>query len=273
MDVDEAELGRLADIPLPAKSHGIYEDLHGYPNGVKLTDKLKVRCRKFFGTPSREFLGKLVVEKAKNPRALKKFLGKRRAQYLKLSNAKAEAEGLRPLNRVAGRYATVYAAGSLAIRYGILPWSRNDLAKAILSCQLDGLRHAAEDDIDVDPVAVLRSKLVRYLDDHHAKFMNLKNKQPKLGRDKLDAVPGYRAKFKGKRWYYLTADQLKAIIGAGLNADALKNQLAGEGLLDQTSKRRFVVYRPIFAGGKAKENWARVNAIKAAIRHAGKADA
>jgi putative DNA primase/helicase len=272
LDVDEAELGRLADIPLPANSNGIYEDLHGYPNGVELTDELKVRCRKFFGTPSREFVRKLVAEHAKDPKALKKFLRERQAYYLKLSNAKTEAEGLRPLNRVAGRFATVYAAGCLAIRYGILPWSRHALAKAILSCQLDGLRHAAEDDLNADPVVALRSKLVKHLDNHHAKFMNLKTKHPKLGRDKLDAVRGYRAKFRRKRWYYLTADQLKAIIGVGRNAGALKRQLADERLLDKTSDGRFVVDRPIFTGGKGKENWARVHAIKAAICRTGKAD-
>ena len=145
LDVDEAELGRLADIPLPADIHGIYEDLHGYPNGAELTDELKRRCRKFFGTPSREYLRKLVAG-SKGPNALKTFLRKRQTFYLKLCSAKAEAEGLRPLNRVAGRFATVYAAGCLAIRYGILPWSRNALSKALLSCQLDGLRRADNDD-------------------------------------------------------------------------------------------------------------------------------
>lgn len=102
--------------------------------------------------------------------------------------------------------------------------------------------------------------------------MNLKNKRPLLGRDKLDGVPGYQAKFKGKRWYYLTADQLKAIVGVGRNADALKRQLAGGGLLAKTTKGRFVVYRPIFTGGKGKKNWARVHAIKTAIRHEGEVD-
>ena len=272
LDVDEAELGRLADIPLPGDSHGIYEDLHGYSNGVELTEKLKGRCRKFFGTPSREFVRKLVAWHTKDPKALKKFLRKRRAYYLKLCNSKAKTEGLRPLNRVAGRSATAYAAGCLAIRYGILPWSRAALAKAILSCQLDGLRHANEDALDVDPVAALRSKLVKHLKDRRTAFMNLKNKRPLLGRDKLDAVPGYQAKFKRKRWYYLTADQLKAIVGVGRNADALKRKLAAERLLAQTSKGRFVVYRPIFTGGKGKKNWARVHAIKTAIRHEGEVD-
>lgn len=271
-EVDEAELGRLADIPLPTNSHGIYEDLHGHPTGVDLTDKLKRYCRKYFGAPSREFVEKLVTEHTNDPRALKKYLKIRRAKYLKLCKAKADAEGLRPLNRVAARFATVYAAGCLAIRYGILPWSRNALSKAILSCQFDGLRHGVKVQIDLDPVAVLRSSLVTHLNEHHVKFTNLKTKQPKLGRDKLDAVPGYRAKFKRKRWYYLTADQLKAIIGSGPNANALKRQLADVGLLDKTSDGRFVVDRPIFIGGKSKENWARVHAIKVGICSDSKAD-
>ena len=259
LDVDEAELGRLADIPLPADSHGIYEDLHGYPNGVELTDELKGRCRKFLGTPSREYLRKLAAEK--HPTALKTFLRKRQTFYVKLCNAKAEAEGLRPLNRVAGRFATVYAAGCLAIRYGILPWSRNALSKALLSCQLDGPRRADKDDVNPS-IATLRSKLVKYLTDNHGQFMNLDRKRPRLGLDKLDAVLGYRAKIKGRRWYYLTADQVKAIIGGGANAHGLKEELAAEGLLAKT-KNGFVVQRRIFKGGKGNKNYAWVHAFKA----------
>ena len=45
---------------------------------------------------------------------------------------------LRPLNRASGRFATTFAAGSLAIKYQIFRWSREDLLEAILTCQLDG---------------------------------------------------------------------------------------------------------------------------------------
>ena len=270
--IDEADRGRLADIPLPKEGYGIYEELHGFADGSALSDALQRRSRKYCGAAAREFVRRVVRDSRAGQKALKAFLAGERKVYATALKSAAKAENLRPLNRVLGRSATAFAAGSLAIKYGILPWNRTKLLQAVLSCELDHLRHAAEDDLNADPVAALRSKLVKYLKDHHAGFMNLKNKKPKLGHHKLNAVPGYRDKFKRRRWYYLTADQLKAIIGVGRNADALKRQLADEGLLDKTTKGRFVVYRQIFTGGKGKKNWARVHAIKAAICRGSKAD-
>jgi hypothetical protein len=270
--IDEADRGRLADIPLPKEGYGIYEELHGFADGAALCDALQRRSRRYFGTAARKFVRRVVRASRTDRKALKAFLAGERKTYSAALKSAAKAENLRPLNRVMGRSATAFAAGSLAIKYSILPWDREKLLQAVLSCELDHLRHTKEDDLNADPVVSLRSKLVKYLNDHHAKFMNLKTKQPKLGRDKLDAVPGYRAKFKRRRWYYLTADQLKAIIGVGLNAVSLKRQLAGEGLLAKASNDRFVVDRPIFTGGRGKENWARVHAIKAAICREGKAN-
>jgi putative DNA primase/helicase len=264
--IDEAERGRLADIPLPNDGHGIYEELHGFVDGEALSDALQHRSRKYYGVPARKFVRKLVSERETDPQGLKKFLKAERSHYLKKLKAEVEADGLRPLNRNSGRYATVFAAGSLAIKFGILAWSRKKLLKAILSCQLDQLRRADDDDEGADPsVESLRAKLVRYLDDHRSKFMYLNKKRPQLGSHKLGSVAGYRAKIKGDKWYYLTADQLTAIIGKGPNAGTLKHTLVNEGLMDH-AKKKFVVQRKIFVGGKGNKNYAWVHAIKADIR-------
>ena len=44
--------------------------------------------------------------------------------------------------------------------------------------------------------------MVQYLHDHHAEFMYLNKERPLLGTDKIDSVPGYRAKVNGMRCYY-----------------------------------------------------------------------
>jgi putative DNA primase/helicase len=263
--IDEAERGRLTDIPLPNDGHGIYEELHGFADGEALSDALQCRSRKYYGTPARKYVQKLVSERGADPRGLKKFLKARRSAYLKRLKADVEDEGLRPLNRASGRYATVFAAGSLAIKLGLLPWNRKKLLRAILSCELDQLRQSDEDEDSAAPSPeTFRAKLVQYLNDNRKNFMNLNEKRPRYRRDKLDAALGYRTKAKGQRWYYLTADQLKTVIGTGANASALKHMLASEGLLDRT-KKKFVVQRRIFAGGKGRDNYAWVHAIKADI--------
>jgi putative DNA primase/helicase len=270
--IDKANRGRMADISLPNDGHGIYEELHCFVDGEALSDALQRRSRKYYGAPARKFVRRLVNERRSDPQALKKFLKAWRSAYLKRLKADTEAEDLRPLNRTSGRYATVFAAGSLAIKLGILPWNRKKLLRAILSCELDQLRQPDEDeDSTAPPPETLRAKLVQYLNDNRKNFMNLNKKRPRYTRDKLDAAPGYRAKEKGQRWYYVTADQLKAIIGTRDGARAVKQMLAKEGLLEQ-KKKKFVVQRRIFVGGKGRDNYAWVHAIKADILKKDKSD-
>jgi uncharacterized protein (DUF927 family) len=265
LEIDDAERGRLVDIPNPDGGHGIYEELHGFENGQEFTDVLKVRCRKFCGTVGEEFVRRLVEDRTHDPAALKQFLKKQRTTYLQALDAKTQAENLRPLNRASGRFATTFAAGSLAIKYQILPWNRDDLLQAILACQLDGLRHfrVRHDQVDTS-TSGLRRSLVRYIAENRKELRNLDTKMPVLGKHKFGSVPGYFATFKGKRWLYVTSDQLKKVIGSGANAHQLKADLVAEGLLDQAATGKYLVQRPVFdAKGNKGYRW--VHAIRAKI--------
>ncbi len=81
--IDEAERGRLADIPLPNDGHGIYEELHGFVDGEALSDALQHCSRKYYGVPARKFVRKLVSERETDPQGLKNFLKAERSHYLK----------------------------------------------------------------------------------------------------------------------------------------------------------------------------------------------
>ena len=261
LEIDDAERGRLVDIPNPAAGHGIYENLHQFDDGEKFTDTLKVRCRKFCGVVGKAFVRKLVQDRAKKPNRLKKFLKRERTAYLKSINAKAQAAGLKPLNRASGRFATAFAAGSLAIEYGIFRWKRSDLLRAILACQVNGLRRSTvqRDRADTS-IPGLRRKLVHYLKDNRGTFMKL----PRLGTHKFRSAPGYIATFKGKKWLYLTAGQLTKIIGAGEHAAQLKKELVKNGLMAAGPQGKYVVQRPIFAAkGNKGHKW--VHAFRAKI--------
>jgi putative DNA primase/helicase len=266
LDIDDAERGRLVDIPNPVGGHGIYEDLHGYENGQKFTDALKVRCRKFCGAAGEEFVRRLVQDRSTDPAGLKQFLEAERIAYLQAIKDQVQGQNLKPLNRASGRFATTFAAGSLGIKYGILPWSRDDLLQAILSCQLDGLRHSQTKNQQADSsVTGLRRKLVRHLADDRGQFRNLDKKMPPLGKHNFGSQPGYSATFKGKKWFYLTTDQLKSIIGSGENADQLKAHLVAEGLLGGTSTGKYLVQRRIFSHAKGNKGYRWVHAFRAKI--------
>ena len=259
IEIDDAERGRFVDIPMPNGGHGIYEDLHQYADGRRFTDGLKIRCRKFYGVLGPAFVHKLVADRNKNVEQLKRFLSRERTAYLQAIKTRAQAEELTPLNRASGRFATVFAASSWAIKYRIFRWNRQALLQAILSCQLDGLRHSKVADEQADTsVSGLRRKLVRYLKERRNEF----RKVPRPGKHTFGSAPGYVATFKGTKWYYLTSDQLKKIIGSGGNADLLKKELVADGLMDRASTGKYVVQRPIFpAKGNKGHRW--VHAFRA----------
>lgn len=261
IEIGDAEHGRLADIPMPVGGHGLYETLHGFARGEKFSDELQRRSRLVYGTPIREFVKRLVKDRRSDKKTLRAFLAKQRKIYRRKLMAKVESEGLKPLNRISGRCATTFAAGSLAIEYGILPWKQKQLLKAILLCELDQLRpHHALDRRAASPVTTLRAKLVKYLNDNSKKFRDLHTKRLTYGKDDIKAFPGYSDQVKGQTWYYLTSETLRTIIGSGADAENLKQLLASEGLLEKRGKK-FVVQRRMFDGGKGNKNHGWVHAF------------
>jgi putative DNA primase/helicase len=261
----DAVRSRLTEIPLPTGGQGIYEDLHGFASGENLTDALVGRCRKYYGTAGRAFERRLVEDRKKDVKQLRESLAGWRNEYIRVLKSKAQAEHLKPLQRSTGRCATVYAAGRLAITYGLVPWTEKELLDAVLCCQLDGLHHSQIKHEQADTsVAGLRRKLVEYLRDRRSKFMGLDGDLPRRGWHKFGSVPGYKATFKGKKWYYLTDKQLKGIIGRGENAKLLMDELAAAGLMDRPSTGRHVVQRPIFSG-KGNKGYEYVHAFRVRV--------
>jgi hypothetical protein len=259
--IDDQHRARLVDITLPKKpgGHGIYEDLHGFNDGAKLTDTVKARCRSFFGTPGYELVCRLYAN-AESRKAARRFLKARRDFYIARLHIKAGACGFKPLERATARFATVYAAGCLAIEYGIFSWSRKDLLRAISSCQSDGLVLAAE---KIDPATDLQRKLTDYLAEHRGDFVSLDGKKLSTKKHQLGSAPGYAHAHRGEPWFYLTSDQLKTIIGTGRAAKQVKRQLIKEGLIDSTGDRA-LVQRPIFRG-RENTGYRWVHAFRASL--------
>jgi putative DNA primase/helicase len=265
VDIGDAEHGRMADIPMPVGGHGLYQSLHYFASGEKFSDELQGQSRRICGTPIRAFVKRLVKARRADKRALREFLAEQRKTYRRRLKAKVESAGLKPLNRISGRCATTFAAGSLAIEYGILPWRRKQLLNAILRCELDGLRpHDASDRSVASPVTTLRTKLVKYLNDNSRKFKDLHTKRLTYGKDNLKTFPGYSDQVQGQTWYYLTANKLITIIGSGADAKKLMQLLASEGVLAK-SKNRFVVQRRVYDGGKSNKNYCWVHAFNPAL--------
>ena len=180
IEIDDAYLGRLFDIPCPSGQHGVYETLNGFRGGEELSDALKQRCRRHYGTIGPEFVELLLRHRDDDPTGFREVLSKYRKRYRQALKAAARTEGLRSLKRTASRFATVYAAGRLAIRYELLLWSKERLLAAILECQMAGLRLLAREPRNDEPSEeTLRVKLISYLRDQRKSFVD----SPTAGQD------------------------------------------------------------------------------------------
>jgi putative DNA primase/helicase len=265
IEIDDAHLGRLFDIPCPNSRHGIYETIHGFPDGEHLTDALKRRSQQYFGAAGREFISRLQVDRKADLTGLKDVLSEYRARYRKAAKEAIDVTGLRSLSRTSSRFATVFAAGCLAIAYGILPWSKRRLLAAILECHLAGLRQLAHASRAGEPTeASLRAKLVGYLRENRGSFVDLEDRRPRLGRVGLEDATGYLGTDTEAGWFYLTDKRVNAVIGKGSSATSLKKHLLAEKLMAKP-KQGFVVQRRIFRGGKGNKNFAWVCAFSPAI--------
>ncbi|RXH02196.1 DUF927 domain-containing protein [Bradyrhizobium vignae] len=264
--IDDQHLGRMFDIPCPPDSpHGIYETVHDFANGERLSDALKRRCRLYFGTAGLAFVRRVVADRNSDLPKLKKTLARYRARYRKALKRELRGTTLRSLTRTASRFATVYAAGRLAIKYRILLWEKEALLGAILDCHLSGLRLQADRRALGEPSeGELRRKLVAYLSDRHP-FVDLAGCRPTKGSDAATSAGGYVGTDEEEGWLYLTARKVSEVVGDGPNASSLKRRLQNEGNLRRSKQGGFVVQRKIYSGGKGNENFAWVYAFSPAV--------
>jgi putative DNA primase/helicase len=124
----KGELVRAID--LPAKVHdryGIFETLpFGCTESIKLVELIEAECRSNYGVALREFV-KCVARDAAIIRA---EIAAEMEKFVEGAGAPNE----RWEHRFAKRFALAYAAAILAIKYGVVPWERTMVDRAIKTC-------------------------------------------------------------------------------------------------------------------------------------------
>ena len=96
-----------------------------------------------YGWPGRAFEHRLASAVKKDRMELVTFVNARREAYLKAAES-IPAPG-RDVDRLHGKFATIYAAGCTAIRFQILPFSKDELRGAVLTCERDHIAFIAKE--------------------------------------------------------------------------------------------------------------------------------
>ncbi|WP_336431253.1 DUF927 domain-containing protein [Providencia rettgeri] len=131
---------RMIDVPADAGcDFGVFENLPlNMESANKLVDKIKQVSHLYYGSAKPKFLKCLIDDLQENEESLKANIEKNMEFFLERTGVNYRS-GIQL--RTAKRFAVAYAAGCLAIKYGILPstFKKPVIVKGILKCYNDSI--------------------------------------------------------------------------------------------------------------------------------------
>lgn len=115
---------RMINIEADTDQHGIFEELHGHPNGASLSKTLAELTTRYHGVAFRSFVEELTLD----INGAQAFVDEHRADMMQRLGAK-ECDG--QVQRVADAFGLISAAGELANRFGITGWPADSVAAVV----------------------------------------------------------------------------------------------------------------------------------------------
>jgi uncharacterized protein (DUF927 family) len=218
---------RLADVPADAGAGlGIFEQLHDFQGPEALARHLREASERLYGMPARAFLDRIVQI---SPDELSESVGKARAEFM----AKHVPEGASgQVLSVAGRFALIAAAGTLATAFGILPWPKEEADRAAACCfkawlEKRGGAGALEFETGL-------AQIRRFIEAHaSSRFQTIGEQE---GEARIINRAGFRRKGDDGRWeYFVLPEAWKSEVCAGHDARVLAKELTRRGFLVPSS--------------------------------------
>jgi Domain of unknown function (DUF927) len=121
--------------------------------GRKLSDDMKIACASHHGAPMVSFLERLVGDKDDALNAARKAI----KTFKRLAATQAQDK---QVQGVIEAFATLYAGGALALKFKVVPWTRDELREAVLTCCRDAISVLSDPTASsIDPLKVLCSIL------------------------------------------------------------------------------------------------------------------
>jgi putative DNA primase/helicase len=236
---DDAYRVRFPDIPGDAgRGYGAFEDIHGFASAAEFAKAAHAGACAYFGTASEAYLKSLATDRYNRRDWLVSRLRHATANYCAAAPAGSAADG-----RITDHFAVVYAAGVLARHYGILPWTREQIAWAVRTCHLAHLRHFHVEHAALDPIAAVRSYIAANL----AHFRKIPD--PTISEAEFAKIPGLIYTPPSGATEYAIATRTFQRCFAHLNYRRVLRALDAAGLLVRTGDRD-VSKVPIRADGR-----------------------
>ncbi len=213
---------RVIDVPADTHVHGLFENLHGFPDAGSFARHLFSASNEFYGVAARAFIGRIAPEleqlRQVTLESIPTFVSK---------NCPEGSDG--QVQRVAGRFALIAAAGEYAAALGIVPWEAGEAIRASETCFAAWLANRG----GVEPNEVREGirAVCSFLSAHIASRF-LAAWEEKNASDRIPNLAGFRKRIEiGEGWdFYVTAEAWPEVT-AGFDARSLAGVLVERGLL------------------------------------------
>lgn len=213
---------RVIDIPVDSCKYGMFEELHGRPNGAAFSEELTQKCAVYYGTAAREFIRLLIAEEKQCIIELKRLIEDFKAKF-----TPKNADG--QIHRAAKRFGLVAAAGELATAFGITGWKIGEAIKAAEECFNSWLsnRGGVESQEEIAIVSQVKDFFERHGDSRFAEWTDRSPNYPQ----KTNNRAGFKKSSGNEIEYFVFQEAFKRDIAAGHDHRLVARICAKNGLL------------------------------------------
>ncbi len=232
---------RMVDIEADAgKGLGLFDTLHGYSDGAKLSDAIKSSAAHHHGHAVLKFAAVLVAAADQLPALIKKEI----TVFVQTCLPDGQSGG--QVHRVCERFGLIAVAGELATANGITGWQLGEALGCVKRCFMEWLASRggttnAEPGAMVDAVRSFISK------HEEARFTDLEPDQTAAFRPTINRA-GWRKNGEHGREYLIDPTAFKSEVCAGFEVNAVCKVLAERGCLEiavESGKTRYNLKRRI----------------------------
>lgn len=222
---------RLIDIPVPRRRIGIFDRLQ---KGATARDSrlraeaLEQAAATYYGEAGKVFIAKLAQDVRNNHDGLTQRLAGSIDRFLAKSGVDLED----PYEvRFAKRFALAYAAGLLAIEYGVVPWSQEIVYRSIRRVYRKARSQRTR---LVDPVQAAAKRVVRKV--QKATAVDIRPERPAVDQKTAERAKVLLIMHNGSSLFAVRPDFFKSLVGPNVSARDVARALERSGLLRPRSK-------------------------------------
>lgn len=232
---------RLVDLEADAgQGLGLFDTLHGYPDGAALSTAIKAGAARHHGHAAIAFAKVLAASTDELP----SHINREMALFVQVCLPAVQAGG--QVHRVCERFGLLAIAGELATSNGVTGWQAGEALQAVKRCFAEWLA-ARGGTTNAEPGAMIEAVRSFISKHEEARFTDLDLDHTTIYRPTINRA-GWRRKVGDGREYLIDPSVFRTEVCAGFDVPAVCKVLSKAGCLESSSeagKTRYSVKRRI----------------------------